>query len=1007
MLDKLLEPIFSAVGQKLVDFGADKIKGKDSKSILKTLKRNLKSLSAKASDVEEQINNGEQSGKKKRKREVENWLEEVKVIEAEVRALGNEVQEEGFISRFFGGDQATELNERVNDLVEESRHFGELLLTVYETRGTPMLTTKLFGKAFDENLERIWKCVVIDKVPTIGIYGMGGVGKTTLTKHIYNRLLEKTQYRVYWVTVSHEFSINKLQDEIAKVIGLDLSAENDEDKRSGLLNIALSRKKEFVLVLDDVWDNISLIKVGNPQSLESARLIITTRSLEVCRQIGCKENFIVETLWRDEAWDLFQETLGQETTLSPRVKEIAKSMAKECYGLPLGIITVAGSMRGVTDIHVWRNTITELKESILRLDGMEDKVFGVLKYSFDRLDPHYKREYKRKEYTKLQLCFLYCSLYPEDYYLKKDELISKFISEKLMDKRKTRKAEVDQGHTIIDRLVNVCLLEIDAFYHVKMHDLVREMAHKITRGNPKFMVLARLSLKEIPSEEEYWTEDLEKMSLMENEISEIPEGMSPNCPILSTLLLNKNRKLTLIGDSFFSLLCGLCILDLSHTNITKLPDSVSELKRLNALNLTYCCNLVFVPNLGKLTALRELDLSVTAIKEVPQGMENLVNLRFLSLQYIPIVDMLMIGLLPKFKYLQCLYLPNSIQVPVEEIESLKRLEKFYGRVNSVCDLNRIIQFRQSVQGYYTTCFHFLITPGVELKMELAVGNDHIAVVVNGFFLIRREVIDLTLLEHDIQHLEYKSFIGLSLLDELPRLNNPRSLKTLRINDCREVECILSRNEQQLIMSREKLKYIEEIHLRLLRDLMCVVANLEIEEDVFATPPPPPPPLGIFSSLRELSIQDCHKMKKLGLPLPDLQNLESLAVGMCYEIEEIIQGEIGGIVSLPKLKKLYLADLPKLKSICEATMVCNSIELISLGHCPLLKKLPLFLPVVDDHVCSPPPTLQRISVLKWDKEWWESLEWDHSTHKDILQPFLFFHENQFEILEFNHWSKTPY
>ncbi|KAL3849544.1 hypothetical protein ACJIZ3_011426 [Penstemon smallii] len=988
MLDKLLEPFFSAVGQKLVDFGANKFKGKDTKFVLKSLKRNLKSLSAKASDVEEQINNGEQSCKKKRKREVQNWLEEVKVIETEVRALGNEVQEEGFISRFFGGDQATELNERVNELVEESRHFGELLLTVHKTRGNPMLTTKIFGEAFEKNLERIWKCVVIDKVPTIGIYGMGGVGKTTLTKHIYNRLLEEIQYCVYWVTVSHEFCINKLQDDIANVIGLNLSADNDEDKRAALLNIALSRKKDFILVLDNVWDNISLIKVGNPQRLETCRLIITTRSLEVCRQIGCEEIFIVETLCRDEAWDLFQETLGQETTLSQQVKEIAKSMAKECGGLPLGIITVAGSMRGVTNIHVWRNTITELKESLLRLDDIEDKVFAILKYSFDRLDPHYKREYKRKGYTQLQLCFLYCSLYPEDYDIEKEQLISKFIAENLMDKRKTRGAEFEQGHAILDRLVNVCLLESTLSNYVKMHDLVRDMARKITRKNPKFMVLARLSLKEIPIEEEYWTEDLEKMSLMKNEISEIPEGTSPNCP---------NHKLTLIGDSFFSLMCGLCILDLSRTRITKLPDSVSELKSLNALILYDCPYLVFGP-----------EPYTYCNHESASRYGNLVNLRYLSMFGIWNIWFPRC-LLPKFKYLQCLYLPPYVIVPVEEIESLKHLEKFHGRVNYGCDLNRIIQFRQSVQGYYTTSFHFLIANGVKLKMELGVVNDYIAVIVTALDLMRRQVMDLTLLEHDIQHLEYSFCTGLNLLDELQRLYNPRSLKTIRIVNCNEVECILrlsTENEQQLMMAQEVVKYIEEIHLNYLKDLTCVVANLEIEKDVSAmaplSPPPPPPPplpLGMFSSLKRLSIQDCYKIKKLGLPLPDLQNLESIYIDSCVEIEEIIQGERGGVVSLPKLRKLVLIGLPKLKSICEATMVCNSIEIIYLAGCRILKKLPLFLPVGDDHAYSPPPNLQRIFLQKRDKEWWESLEWDHPTHKDILRPFLYFQKIKPELLDF--------
>ncbi|KAL7153171.1 hypothetical protein ABFS83_04G147800 [Erythranthe nasuta] len=929
IFETLVCSIFSKIGDKLIDHG-DRIVsgGLNIKSISDSLKRSLDSLSAKASDVDEQIKNSELSGKKKRKREVEDWLKQVQVIQTELSALENEADSEGFVSKFLGSDRAPKLQERVDKLVEQSRHFGELVLDACDIRGEALLTTKLIGKAFEENVERIWKLLVTEKVPSIGIYGMGGVGKTTLTKHIHNRLLEElTQECVFWITVSQEFSITMLQDEIARAIKLGLSDERDEDKRAARLHKALlSLGKKFVLILDDLWENdlwddIILEKVGDPLRVEGCQLIITSRSSDVCRQMNCQELIQVEPLDMDGAWNLFCEIHGRQrqTTLSRQVEEIAKAMVKMCDGLPLGIITVAGSMRGVTAVHAWRDAMEELQESATGNDRMDVKVFKVLKYSFDQLDPNHRRQRNEDGYTKLQHCFLYCALYPEDEEIPREELVRRFISEELVDKRKRMKAQIDKGHTILDKLVNVCLLERTRDYDdrdcVKMHDLVRSMALKITEG--KHMVKAgQYGLKEIPNEE-VWTKDLEKVSLVSIDIEQIPDCVSPNCPKLSTLLLRGNFDLHYIADSFFSKMHGLRTLDL------------------------HCISLVCISNLEKLKELRELDLSFTRIREVPQGLGKLVNLEFLSLRYIYGLQIFPTDV--HLRKLKCLYLPYGVEAPIVEIEMLKEMEEFEGRFKDVPDFDRFIQSQKS-KGYAVT-YRIQVGEAYIEDFENYMNFSSVMFTSTDFTTIEeREVV---ILASDTQKLTFDKCKGLSkcLSDDF---NIPSSLHIFKIELCHGIECILK--DEQLIM---------------------------------------------FSSLRRLCIYCCNKMKKLGLRGSGFQYLEEIYIIGCPDIEVIIQAVASENVDLPKLKWLVVHNLPKLKNICEAKMMCGSIEHIELRGCPLLKKLPLHFPgeLVDGQMnYSPPPALKEIKIMKNEREWWESLEWDHPSHRNLLQPFLKFEES---------------
>lgn len=95
--------------------------------------------------------------------------------------------------------------------------------------------------------------------------------------------------------------------------------------------------------------------------VDGLKLVLTTRSLNVCRRMNCQNSVKVEPLSKEEAWTLFLENLEGHTTLSPEVTKVAKSVAKECAGLPLAIITMARSMRGVEEICEWRHALEVLR----------------------------------------------------------------------------------------------------------------------------------------------------------------------------------------------------------------------------------------------------------------------------------------------------------------------------------------------------------------------------------------------------------------------------------------------------------------------------------------------------------------------------------------------------------------------------------------------------------------------------------------------------------------------
>ncbi|XP_058105781.1 probable disease resistance protein At5g63020 [Magnolia sinica] len=582
---------------------------------LDVLKTEMQELISQQTDIFISLNKAEVVYGKKAKAEVSLWIENVEMITSAVTKIEEvygEIGRDFSLPRIALGKRVLKKIEEVVKLKEKGQ-FSEGLLADLLPESGSMPTTKLVGRlTVERNLEQIWESLMDQEVRTIGVYGMGGVGKTTIMTHIYNKIQSSGIFGLaIWVTVSNDSNIERLQNGIAREIGLDISYEDDEMIRSRKLFQALKRRGKFVIILDDMWKSFPLEKVGIPEG-KAYKIVLTTRSKNVCRGMKCQKKFEVEVLSWEEAWELFKERLGANVVLSPEVEQIAKLVTEECGGLPLGIITVASAMREKEDIREWRNALEELKCSTMEIEGMDDQVFPILKFSYDRL----KSE-------RIRSCFLYCALYPEDYEFHDEDLVKYWIAEGLIDDMGDWEKDQDKGHTVLNKLIDVCMLVRKSPIAVVMHDLIRDLAIGIMRKNPQFVVKVGKGIRGSIGVEEF-TEEVVNFSLMRNEI-EMLSG-DPNCPKLSTLLLQENPLSGNISHEFFNRMNSLRVLDLSKTGIEYLPESVSNLENLCMLLLRSCKRLREVPSLLKLKRLRFLNLSETRIKEVPHGMECLVNL---------------------------------------------------------------------------------------------------------------------------------------------------------------------------------------------------------------------------------------------------------------------------------------------------------------------------------------------------------------------------------------------
>ncbi|XVE50352.1 hypothetical protein DITRI_Ditri01bG0155500 [Diplodiscus trichospermus] len=318
---------------------------------LESFERTRVELQSKKEGIEQVLSAERHRVGKIPRKDVETWLENVKKTIADAEEVEKRACKGRYLRRACLGKLVDEQFQEMQNLLDKGPGFSESLVVDAPTSslGLPLLTSELVGEK--KVKEQIWTCLMHEDVSKIAVCGQGGVGKTTILMHIHNELLSEKKFdRVIWVTISNDFDVAKLQNDIASALNAKIPNEGDKVRRAAQLSNLLKEAKRHVLILDDVWERIPLEEVGIPEPTRSngCKLVLTSRSIRVCNSMGLKV-IKVKPLSEEEALTLFLNKVGLDILHIPTLKSTLKLVVKECAGLPLTIVVVAGSLRGEND----------------------------------------------------------------------------------------------------------------------------------------------------------------------------------------------------------------------------------------------------------------------------------------------------------------------------------------------------------------------------------------------------------------------------------------------------------------------------------------------------------------------------------------------------------------------------------------------------------------------------------------------------------------------------------
>ncbi|KHN43744.1 Putative disease resistance RPP13-like protein 1 [Glycine soja] len=237
------------------------------------------------------------------------------------------------------------------------------------------------------------------------------------------------------------------------------------------------KDKKFLIVLDDVWtedyvDWRLLKKPFNRGIIRRSKILLTTRSEKTASVVQTVHTYHLNQLSNEDCWSVFANhaclsTESNENTAT--LEKIGKEIVKKCNGLPLAAESLGGMLRRKHDIGDWENI---LDSDIWDLSESECKVIPALRLSYHYLPPHLKR------------CFVYCSLYPQDYEFEKNELILLWMAEDLLKKPRKGRTLEEVGHEYFDDLISRSFFQRSSTNRSSwpygkcfvMHDLMHDLA---------------------------------------------------------------------------------------------------------------------------------------------------------------------------------------------------------------------------------------------------------------------------------------------------------------------------------------------------------------------------------------------------------------------------------------------------------------------------------------------------------------------------------------------------
>ncbi|XVF56226.1 hypothetical protein PTKIN_Ptkin06aG0101700 [Pterospermum kingtungense] len=455
----------------------------------------------------------------------------------------------------------------------------------------------------------------------IPIVGIGGLGKTTVVKMVYNDERMDNHFDLkMWVCVSVDFSVAKLARDICSLAtGRNCSDLTFEQLQYCMRSTLMGTK--FLLILDDVWNDnrakwIELrdLVIG---AAFGSKIVVTTRSPLVATIIGDFPAYNLTGLSQEDCLSLFLKWAfneGQEKQ-HPNLVQIGREIVKKCGGVPLAVRTLGSLLYSTMDEREW---LSIRDNEIWKLKQRDYDILPVLKLSYDQMQPYLKQ------------CFAFCSLFPKNYLFYSFELIQFWMAHGLLQPARENKELEDIGLRYMNELCTVSFLQVvedhDFFFTCRMHDLIHDLSLSVAQNDCCTLNSFAESVPEQVrflsfADTSFLSQEIPKVLLQLDKVRTLffpIKGVGPAESFVSLSIsgfkylrvLNLSDSCVEVLPSSFGTLKHLRYVDFHRNNkIKKLPESICSLHNLQTLRLEDCSQL----------------------EEIPQGIGNLINLRFLEI----------------------------------------------------------------------------------------------------------------------------------------------------------------------------------------------------------------------------------------------------------------------------------------------------------------------------------------------------------------------------------------
>ncbi|KAK4596159.1 hypothetical protein RGQ29_014279 [Quercus rubra] len=380
-------------------------------------------------------------------------------------------------------------------------------------------------------MKRLMVALKDENINLVGVWGMAGVGKTTLVREVAKQVKEEKLFdEVVIATVTQSPDLIRIQGEIADKLDLKL----DKETLSGRADLLRARNRDILSC-----------------------------------EMGTQKDFVLNVLPQEEAWSLFEKMVG-DSLKDQNLQSIATEVSKECAGLPLALVTVAKALKNKNETE-WKDALQQLRQpSSNNRKKMQEVIYSSIQFSYDNLEnPGVTKSF-----------FLLCGheMNPGIDYT--DLLKYCFRLQLFRGISTLEETRIKMG-ILIQSLKDSCLL-LDGPHnrqYVLMHDLVRDAAIFIASKAQTVLTMRSDSTVKWPGEVNmrmYTAISVHAMS-----IKEIPDTLE--CPNLRFFV---NWETTIIGE-----LKNLEILSLFKSELTELLREIGLLTRLRLLDLRNCTKL--------------------------------------------------------------------------------------------------------------------------------------------------------------------------------------------------------------------------------------------------------------------------------------------------------------------------------------------------------------------------------------------------------------------------------